>query len=59
MYGILMIVVDFCGNFTWFSQIFCYPDPDPADQDESDPNGSGSGPATLKKSIKSWADALV
>ena len=42
MYDILMIQVDFCGNFPWFRLIFCYPDPDPADQNETDPNGSGS-----------------
>ena len=27
MYDILMILVDFCGNFPWFWLIFCYPDP--------------------------------
>jgi len=30
MYDILMILVDFCGNFPRFQAIFCYPDP--ADQ---------------------------
>ena len=33
---ILMIVVDFCGNFPWLWLIFCYLDPDPADQNETD-----------------------
>ena len=28
-YVILMIQIDFCGNFPRFSLIFCYPDPDP------------------------------
>ena len=34
MYDILMIYVDFCGKFSWFWLIFCYPnpDPDPADK---------------------------
>ena len=40
MYDILLILVDFCGNFPWFTHIFCYPDEDPADQNETDPNGS-------------------
>ena len=27
MYDILVILVDFCGNFPWFWLIFCYMDP--------------------------------
>ena len=50
MYDILMILVDFCGNFQWFRRFFATririrfikTDPDPADQNETDPNGSGS-----------------
>ena len=38
MYDILMILVDLCEHFPWFS----YPDPDPTDQNETDPNGTGS-----------------
>ena len=51
MYEILMILVDFCGNFHDFGWIFATrirfieADPDPVDQNETDPNGSGS--ATL------------
>ena len=32
-FDILMILVDFCGNFPWFWLIFCYPDPDETDPD--------------------------
>ena len=38
LYDILMILVDFCGNFPRFWLIFCYLDPDPADQNETDPD---------------------
>ena len=36
MYDILVILVDFCGNFPLFWLIFC--NPDPADQNETNPD---------------------
>ena len=40
MYDILVILVNFGGNFPWYWLIFCYQDP--ADQNTKEPNGSGS-----------------
>ena len=45
-YYILVILVDFSGNFPWFLLIICYPDPFhetdsyPAGRNETDPAGS-------------------
>ena len=49
LYDILVILVDFCGNFQWFGWYYAYPDPfhetnpnpEPGCQNETDPNGSG------------------
>ena len=53
MCNILMILVDFCGNFPRFWLIFAirirFIEADPADQNETDPNGSGS--ETLLKTV--------
>ena len=44
LYDILIILVDFCGNFSRFWLIFAIrirfieADPDPADQNETDPD---------------------
>ena len=50
MDDILIILVDFCGNFYHFGCFFCYLDPfpdpfdetDSTDRNKTDPRGSGS-----------------
>ena len=38
MHHILVILVEFCGNFARFWLIFCCPDPDPASRNKTDPD---------------------
>ena len=57
IYDILVILVDFCGNFPWFWLIFCHPDPDPADQIQKETDPSGSGSETLVSCFGSWSES--